>query len=82
MQYQKNVSEFFGVLKCVTKRECVTSKVYKDARGYCIFKVAQLIIQKIFKALLEDQLYFMQRFSNLMLYVGKYLSLVLDLLRI
>ena len=27
--------EFLRILKCVTKRECVTSRVRKDARGYC-----------------------------------------------
>ena len=27
--------EFFRNLKCVTKRECVTSRVRKDVRGYC-----------------------------------------------
>ena len=27
---------FFRILKCVTKRECVTSRVRKDSRGYCI----------------------------------------------
>ena len=25
----------FRILKCVTKRECVTSKVRKDVRGDC-----------------------------------------------
>ena len=32
---KKNIIEFFRILKCVTKRECVTSRVRKDARGYC-----------------------------------------------
>ena len=39
MQYLKKLkflfSEFFKILKCVTKRECVTSRVRKDPRGYC-----------------------------------------------
>ena len=30
------IFEFFLILKCVTRRECVTSKVRKDVRGYCI----------------------------------------------
>ena len=34
--------EFFRTLKRVTKRECVTSRVRKDARGYCKF-ISQLI---------------------------------------
>ena len=29
--------EFNRILKCVTKRECVTSRVRKDARGYCTY---------------------------------------------
>ena len=29
--------EFFRILKCLTTRECVTSQVRKDARGYCTF---------------------------------------------
>ena len=39
MQYlKKNKSFIFlilRILKCVTKRECVTSRERKDARGYC-----------------------------------------------
>ena len=44
ISYNKNFEElklkfllfkFFRILKCVTKRECVTSRVRKDARGYC-----------------------------------------------
>ena len=31
---------FFRILKCVTKRECVTSKVRKDPRGNCIYYLA------------------------------------------
>ena len=27
--------EFFRILKCVTKQECVTARMSKDARGYC-----------------------------------------------
>ena len=30
---------FFRILKCVTKQECVTSKVGKDPRGYCSFYI-------------------------------------------
>ena len=29
------VFELFIIFKCVTKRECVTSKLRKDVRGYC-----------------------------------------------
>ena len=30
---------YFRILKCVTKRECVTSKVRKDPRGNCKLKL-------------------------------------------
>ena len=30
---------FFRILKCVTKRECVMSKVRKDPRGNCTLKI-------------------------------------------
>ena len=32
---------FFRILKCVTKRECVTSKVRRDPRGNCKLKYYQ-----------------------------------------
>ena len=31
----KKKIEFFRILKCVTERECVTSRVRKYVRGYC-----------------------------------------------
>ena len=49
MQYLKKkilLLEFFTILKCVTKWECVTSKVPKDARGYCT-KIYNLISNKL-----------------------------------
>ena len=47
MQQKKIVAfEFFKILKCVTKRECVTSRVRKDARGYCINHVKMQVLKK------------------------------------
>ena len=49
VQYKKNKTfyfyKFFTILKCVTKRECVTSQVRKDTRGYCNCK--NIIYQNI-----------------------------------
>ena len=36
--------EFNRILNCVTKRECVTSRVRKDTRGYCITKAGTKIV--------------------------------------
>ena len=35
----KKIFWCFRILKCVTKRECVTSKVSKDPRGNCVRKL-------------------------------------------
>ena len=60
MKNKKNILflffEFFRILKCVTKRECVTSRVRKDARGYCrinIFYKYQNMNYKLLKLLLD-----------------------------
>ena len=37
-RHKNFIFEFLRTLKCVTKRECVTSKVRKDVRGNCTFK--------------------------------------------
>ena len=33
---KKKNYNFYRVLKCITKRQCVTSRVRKDAKGFCI----------------------------------------------
>ena len=56
-------SEFFKILKCVTKLECLTSRVRKDARGYWLFyffKYLLVIFYLIFLSLLPLTLTFGQ----------------------
>ena len=72
---------FFRILKCVTKRECVTSKVRKDPRGNCICFLKFLIYFRFGKDCLKikkslyigwsEKLYFISNLSTLTYPISK-----------